>query len=88
MAPSRVLIHDAARPFIDPIVIDRVLEALDDAPAAIPALPVADTVKRGENGIVTGTLDRSGLWRVQTPQGFDYRAILAAMMPPSPSARA
>jgi 2-C-methyl-D-erythritol 4-phosphate cytidylyltransferase / 2-C-methyl-D-erythritol 2,4-cyclodiphosphate synthase len=78
LAPSRVLIHDAARPFIDPIVIDRVLEALDDAPAAIPALPVADTVKRGENGIVTGTLDRSGLWRVQTPQGFDYRAILAA----------
>lgn len=78
LAPSHVLIHDAARPFVDRAVIDRVLDALDQAPGAIPALPVADTVKRGENGFVTGTLDRTGLWRVQTPQGFDYRAILAA----------
>jgi 2-C-methyl-D-erythritol 4-phosphate cytidylyltransferase/2-C-methyl-D-erythritol 2,4-cyclodiphosphate synthase len=77
-APSRVLIHDAARPFVDHAVVDRVLDALDHAPGAIPALPVADTVKRGEHGFVTGTLDRSGLWRVQTPQGFDYRAILDA----------
>ena len=78
LAPTRVLIHDAARPFVDAVVIDRVLDALAHAPGAIPALPVADTVKRGEHGIVTGTLDRSGLWRVQTPQGFDFRAILAA----------
>src|ERR1700722_15560544 len=78
LAPARVLIHDAARPFIDHGVIDRVLDALDQAPGAIPALPIADTVKRGEHGVVTGTLDRAGLWRVQTPQGFDYRAILAA----------
>ena len=78
LAPTRVLIHDAARPFIDNLVIDRVLDALAYAPGAIPALPVADTVKRGANGFVTGTLDRTGLWRVQTPQGFDYRAILAA----------
>jgi 2-C-methyl-D-erythritol 4-phosphate cytidylyltransferase / 2-C-methyl-D-erythritol 2,4-cyclodiphosphate synthase len=78
LSPSRVLIHDAARPFVDRIVIDRVLDALADAPGAIPALPVADTVKRGDKGVVTGTLDRAGLWRVQTPQGFDYRAILTA----------
>jgi 2-C-methyl-D-erythritol 4-phosphate cytidylyltransferase/2-C-methyl-D-erythritol 2,4-cyclodiphosphate synthase len=78
LSPSRVLIHDAARPFIEDIVIDRVLDALENAPAAIPALPVADTVKRAANGIVTGTLDRAGLWRVQTPQGFDYLAILGA----------
>lgn len=78
LAPRRVLIHDAARPFIDPATVDRVLDALDQAPGAIPALPVVDTVKRGEHGLVTGTLDRSNLWRVQTPQGFDYRAILAA----------
>ena len=76
--PSRVLIHDAARPFVDHAVIDRVLDALDDAPGAIPALPVADTVKRGKSGLVTDTLDRTGLWRVQTPQAFDYRAILDA----------
>ena len=54
------------------------LDALDEAPGAIPALPVADTVKRGKNGIVTDTLDRTGLWRVQTPQAFDYSAILDA----------
>ncbi|HEX4195583.1 MAG TPA: bifunctional 2-C-methyl-D-erythritol 4-phosphate cytidylyltransferase/2-C-methyl-D-erythritol 2,4-cyclodiphosphate synthase, partial [Stellaceae bacterium] len=77
-APSRVLIHDAARPFIDRGVVDRVLDALEQAPGAIPALPVADTVKRGTSGVVTETLDRGSLWRVQTPQGFDYRAILAA----------
>jgi 2-C-methyl-D-erythritol 4-phosphate cytidylyltransferase / 2-C-methyl-D-erythritol 2,4-cyclodiphosphate synthase len=78
LAPSRVLIHDAARPFIGHVVIDRVLDALGEAPGAVPALPIADTVKRGENGFITDTLDRAGLWRVQTPQGFDYRAILAA----------
>ncbi|HEY3919192.1 MAG TPA: bifunctional 2-C-methyl-D-erythritol 4-phosphate cytidylyltransferase/2-C-methyl-D-erythritol 2,4-cyclodiphosphate synthase [Stellaceae bacterium] len=78
LAPTRVLIHDAARPFIDHAVINRVLDALDQAPGAIPALPVADTVKRGAAGVVTGTIDRAGLWRVQTPQGFHYRAILAA----------
>jgi 2-C-methyl-D-erythritol 4-phosphate cytidylyltransferase / 2-C-methyl-D-erythritol 2,4-cyclodiphosphate synthase len=76
--PARVLIHDAARPFLDRDTIDRVLTALDAAPGAIPALPVKDTVKRGVSGRVAETLDRSALWRAQTPQGFDYAAILAA----------
>jgi len=76
--PARVLIHDAARPFLDRATIDRVLAALDEAPGAIPALPVKDTVKRGVSGRVAETLDRSALWRAQTPQGFDYAAILAA----------
>jgi 2-C-methyl-D-erythritol 4-phosphate cytidylyltransferase / 2-C-methyl-D-erythritol 2,4-cyclodiphosphate synthase len=76
--PARVLIHDAARPFLDRETIDRVLAALDDAPGAIPALPVKDTVKRGVAGRIAETLDRSALWRAQTPQGFDYAAILAA----------
>ncbi len=76
--PARVLIHDAARPFLDRDTIDRVLAALDEAPGAIPALPVKDTVKRGVSGRVAETLDRSALWRAQTPQGFDYAAILAA----------
>ncbi len=76
--PARVLIHDAARPFLDRETIDRVLAALDDAPGAIPALPVKDTVKRGVSGRIAETLDRSALWRGQTPQGFDYAAILAA----------
>jgi 2-C-methyl-D-erythritol 4-phosphate cytidylyltransferase / 2-C-methyl-D-erythritol 2,4-cyclodiphosphate synthase len=76
--PARVLIHDGARPFLDRDTIDRVLAALDAAPGAIPALPVKDTVKRGVSDRVAETLDRSALWRAQTPQGFDYAAILAA----------
>jgi 2-C-methyl-D-erythritol 4-phosphate cytidylyltransferase/2-C-methyl-D-erythritol 2,4-cyclodiphosphate synthase len=77
-APGRVLIHDAARPFLDRPTIDRVMSALDEAPGGIPALPVRDTVKRGVDGVVSETLDRGNLWRAQTPQGFRYAAILAA----------
>jgi len=78
LAPERVLIHDAARPFVDAATIARVIAALDDAPAAIAALPVADTLKRGSAGRVQATVEREGLWRAQTPQGFHYLAILAA----------
>ncbi|MGO8864955.1 MAG: bifunctional 2-C-methyl-D-erythritol 4-phosphate cytidylyltransferase/2-C-methyl-D-erythritol 2,4-cyclodiphosphate synthase [Alphaproteobacteria bacterium] len=78
LAPERVLIHDAARPFIDQATIGRVIAALDDAPAAIAAVPVSDTLKRGSDGRVLGTLERSGLWRAQTPQGFRFAAILDA----------
>ena len=76
--PARVLIHDAARPNPDPALIDRVLDALDRAPAAIPALPVGDTLKRVVAGEVRDTVDRAQLWRAQTPQGFHFAAILAA----------
>ncbi len=76
--PRQVLIHDGARPFPDPALIDGVIDGLGRAPAAIPALPLRDTIKRAENGRVGGTLDRSRLWRAQTPQGFDFAAILAA----------
>ena len=73
-----MLIHDGARPFPDFGLIDRVIDALDRAPAAIPALPLGDTLKRVENGIVRETVDRSLLWRAQTPQGFHFPPILAA----------
>jgi 2-C-methyl-D-erythritol 4-phosphate cytidylyltransferase / 2-C-methyl-D-erythritol 2,4-cyclodiphosphate synthase len=76
--PQRVLIHDGARPFLDRGTVDRVLAALDAAPGAIPALPVKDTVKRGADGRILETVDRAQLWRAQTPQGFDFAAILAA----------
>lgn len=77
-APARVLIHDAARPFADHALIDRVIAALDHGPAVIAALPVVDTLKRGSDGRITGTVDRSGLWRAQTPQGFHFQAIIDA----------
>ncbi len=76
--PARVLVHDGARPFLDAGLVDRVLAALDRTPAAIPALPVLDTVKRGNGGTVAETIDRANLWRAQTPQGFRYKEILAA----------
>lgn len=77
-APTRVLIHDAARPLVDHGLISRVLAALDTSPGAVPALPVADTLKRGDGQFVETTVDRQGLWRAQTPQGFRFEDILAA----------
>ena len=76
--PERVLIHDGARPFPDLALIDRVIDGLDRASAAIPCLPLRDTIKRAESGVIRGTVDRSALWRAQTPQGFHFDAILAA----------
>lgn len=76
--PDRVLIHDAARPFVDGALISRVTASLEGHPGALPCLPVTDTLKREEQGRVTGTVSREGLWRAQTPQGFHFDAILAA----------
>ncbi len=77
--PEYVLIHDAARPFVSNSVINRIFEALKRGPAAIPAIPLVDTLKRDDgNGQITGTVPRYGLWRAQTPQGFHYKEILAA----------
>ena len=82
LAPGAVLIHDGARPFVGAAVIDRVLDALGNdaggAMGAIAALPVTDTLKRGADGRIAGTLERAGLWRAQTPQGFRFAEILAA----------
>ncbi len=72
-----VLIHDAARPFLRPAVIDRLLAALDESDSALPALPVADTLAHGDT-LLGETVDRAGLWRVQTPQAFRFDTILAA----------
>ncbi len=76
--PHRVLIHDGARPFPDQQLLDRVIDGLDRAVAAIPCLPLRDTIKRAEGGTIRQTIDRSALWRAQTPQGFHFDAILAA----------
>jgi 2-C-methyl-D-erythritol 4-phosphate cytidylyltransferase / 2-C-methyl-D-erythritol 2,4-cyclodiphosphate synthase len=77
-SPHRVLVHDGARPFPDQRLVDRVIDGLDEAVAVVPCLPLRDTIKRGERGNIRETIDRSALWRAQTPQGFHFDAILAA----------
>lgn len=73
-----VLIHDAARPMLGPAVIRRLLAALDHADGALPGLPVADSLRLAVNGVVSGSVEREGAWRAQTPQAFRYRTIVAA----------
>ncbi|WP_041775570.1 2-C-methyl-D-erythritol 4-phosphate cytidylyltransferase [Blastococcus saxobsidens] len=75
-----VLVHDAARPLTPPDVVARVVAALAaGAPAVVPVLPVVDTtVVVGDHGVVTGSLPRAALRRVQTPQGFDRATLVAA----------
>lgn len=78
-APEKVLIHDAARPFANHSLIDRVLAAVTSSGGALPVLPVADTIKKSDDsGLVAATVPRSGLFAAQTPQGFPYAAILEA----------
>ncbi|PCH67674.1 MAG: bifunctional 2-C-methyl-D-erythritol 4-phosphate cytidylyltransferase/2-C-methyl-D-erythritol 2,4-cyclodiphosphate synthase [Rhodobacteraceae bacterium] len=78
MSVSKVLIHDAARPCVSQQVITDVIAALITAKAAAPAIALSDALWNGADGEVTGTKDRAGLYRAQTPQGFDYAAICAA----------
>ncbi|MDV4144138.1 bifunctional 2-C-methyl-D-erythritol 4-phosphate cytidylyltransferase/2-C-methyl-D-erythritol 2,4-cyclodiphosphate synthase [Shimia sp. FJ5] len=75
---THVLIHDVARAGITATIISDVLAMLKTSPGAAPALPVTDALWRGTDGTVSGTEDRSALYRAQTPQGFHFDAILAA----------
>ena len=75
-----VLVHDAARPLVSDEVVERVLRPLADAyDGAVPALPVADTVKRVAGGAVVETLDRTELVAVQTPQAFPVATLRRAL---------
>lgn len=77
--PGRVLIHDAARPFVTAGLIGRVASALDDAEAVLPALPVPATLKAVDaRGLVIATIPREGVQAAETPQGFRFSSILAA----------
>lgn len=76
--PKQVLVHDAARPYISDALISRCLLALGSAAGAVPALPVTDTLKRGDNGKIAETVSRDGLWQAQTPQAFTFAALLDA----------
>nr|WP_282760990.1 2-C-methyl-D-erythritol 2,4-cyclodiphosphate synthase [Komagataeibacter saccharivorans] len=70
--PDLVLIHDGARPYVPDSVTQGVIAALSQYAGAIPAVPVADTIKRARDGIITDTVPRTDLFRAQTPQGFRF----------------
>jgi 2-C-methyl-D-erythritol 4-phosphate cytidylyltransferase/2-C-methyl-D-erythritol 2,4-cyclodiphosphate synthase len=78
-APDLVLIHDAARPLASPALVSRAITAVGEAPAAVPALALADTVKTvSRSGRVLETLDRTTLRVIQTPQAFSFPTLLEA----------
>ena len=72
-----VLVHDAARPFCPPAVIDRLLDALEGSDGAVPVLPVSDTLASG-GSTLDAPIDRKGLFRVQTPQAFHVEDLIYA----------
>jgi 2-C-methyl-D-erythritol 4-phosphate cytidylyltransferase/2-C-methyl-D-erythritol 2,4-cyclodiphosphate synthase len=78
LAPEFVLIHDAARPGCPPEVVDRLLDALQSHPGAIPVLPVVDSLAIASGATMKDSADRDALRRVQTPQAFRFADILAA----------
>lgn len=78
ISATQVLIHDAARPLVSAEVITRVLKALTKNKGAVPAVAVADTIKKTRSGKVESTLKREALVAVQTPQGFHFADILKA----------
>ncbi|MEH7343921.1 2-C-methyl-D-erythritol 4-phosphate cytidylyltransferase [Bacillus sp. JJ1532] len=73
-----VLVHDAARPFIDKNLLDSLVIAAEKNGAAILAVPVKDTVKKAAGNIVTETVERTSLWAVQTPQAFRFSILMNA----------
>ena len=78
IAPEYVYIHDAARPFLDQDTLNNLIENVEKHGAVIPALPVTDTIKYKTEDHINNTLDRSYLYRAQTPQAFRYKAIFMA----------
>ncbi|GCD56338.1 2-C-methyl-D-erythritol 2,4-cyclodiphosphate synthase [Acetobacter pasteurianus] len=74
--PDIVLVHDGARPYVTAQVISNVVSAMGQHPGAIPAVPVADTLKREKDGVIDGTVPRDHLYRAQTPQGFRFGLFL------------
>jgi 2-C-methyl-D-erythritol 4-phosphate cytidylyltransferase len=74
-----VLVHDGVRSLVSEDLIDRIIEATRKAGAAVPAIPVGDTIKLVEGDEVSQTLDRERLFRVQTPQGFSHPILKAAL---------
>ncbi|NMA37935.1 MAG: 2-C-methyl-D-erythritol 4-phosphate cytidylyltransferase, partial [Papillibacter sp.] len=74
-----ILIHDGARPLVTEDIISSAIKTAEAFGAALPAVPVKDTIKAGERGFVTSTPDRSSLYIAQTPQTFQAELIKAAL---------
>lgn len=70
-----VMIHDGARPFVTSTILEAGLQAVQEHEAVIAAVPVKDTIKQVQQGIIQATLDRSQLWAIQTPQVFSFPLI-------------
>ena len=93
-ADTPVLIHDAARPFLERTVVDRLVEAMGEADGAVPALPAVDSLRRGDETGLGDSVDRDGLFRAQTPQAFRLATVRAALtdwpgtVPPTDEAEA
>lgn len=81
LSPSAglVLVHDGVRPFADSELIRRVIEKAKICGAAVPALPVSDTLKRAEGEMLVATVERNSLYAAQTPQGFHYALLAEAL---------
>lgn len=77
--PDIVLVHDGARPLVRPALISRVIAAAGVDGAAVPVLPIEETVKEAREGRVVRTVDRTDLVRAQTPQGFRYEVLKKAL---------
>jgi 2-C-methyl-D-erythritol 4-phosphate cytidylyltransferase/2-C-methyl-D-erythritol 2,4-cyclodiphosphate synthase len=78
-APRFVLVHDAARPFVDTALIDRAIKAVRKSGAAIPGIPISDTIKRiDRSGLIKANVERSELRAAQTPQAFEFETLLAS----------
>src|ERR1051326_9162479 len=88
LRPDVVLIHDAARPYASVALVSRAIAAVEATGAAVPVMPVADTVKSVDaSGLIEGTLDRTKLRTVQTPQVFAFAPVLEAHRRAAASAR-
>jgi len=85
-APDVVLVHDAARPYLPEDTVPALLAALERHAGAIPAVPVADTLKRAPDGTIVATVPREGLYRAQTPQAFRFATLLELHQTADPGA--
>ncbi len=81
--PDIILVHDGARPHIPPGTIPALIAALATHRGAIPAVALADTLKRATAGVIAETIPRANLWRAQTPQAFHFATLLAAHAAPA-----